>query len=586
MSKKLLIEDQMTDLECMRHSLAHIMAFAVKELYPETKVGIGPPVEHGFYYDFDRSEPFVAQDLLKIQKRMKKIISRNLSFEREEMSAVDAIKLFEEQGEEYKVDLIKGIMDKTGVDMVSIYRNGDFFDLCRGPHVDSTKDVGVFKLTNIAGAYWRGDEKKPMLQRIYAVAFATQDELDKHVEMIEEAKKRDHRKLGRELKLFVINEEMGPGLILYQPNGAIVRMAIEDYERKEHLKRGYQQVMGPNIVNTNVWKTSGHYQMGYPMYFFEIDGQEYGIKPMNCPAHLILFKTEMRSYRDLPLRMFELGTVCRYEKSGVLHGLLRARSFTQDDAHIFCLPEQLKDEIVGVMEFVKDVFKTFGFDSFEVELSTRPEKSIGSDEDWTKATRALVDALKHIGVPYEVNEGDGAFYGPKIDIKLRDALNRVWQCATIQCDFALPERFDISYVGSDGEKHRPVMLHRAILGSLERFMGILIEHYAGAFPIWMAPVQVKILPIADRHHEYSKTLQKQLQELGVRVNVDERNEKIGYKIREAREQRIPYQFVVGDQEVDAGIVAVRQRGIGDRGAIAIEDIQQEILDAIKNKLIC
>ncbi len=585
MSEELLVEEQMTDLERMRHSLAHVLAIAVKELFPETKTGIGPPVEHGFYYDFDRPEPFTEKDLQKIEKRMKKIIARNQTFQRDELDVPTAIQTFKDMGENYKVDLIEGIVAKTDADKVSVYRTGEFFDLCRGPHVEHTKDLGVFKLTNIAGAYWRGDENNAMLQRIYAVAFETQDELDQHLEMLEEAKKRDHRKLGRELKLFTINEDMGSGLILYQPNGMVVRMAIEDFEREEHLKRGYCQVMGPGIVNTNIWKISGHYQMGYPMYLFEIDGQEYGIRPMNCPAHLLLFKTETRSYRDLPLRMFELGTVCRYEKSGVLHGLLRARSFTQDDAHIFCLPEQLKDEIVGVMDFVKTVFQTFGFDNFEVELSTRPDKSIGSDENWDKATLSLEDALEELQIPYDINEGEGAFYGPKIDIKLRDALNRVWQCATIQCDFSLPERFDIAYIGSDGKKHRPVMLHRAILGSLERFMGILIEHYAGAFPVWLAPVQVKILPIADRHHDYAYAIVKCLCELGLRAEVDERNEKIGFKIRDARKQRLPYMWVVGDQEVANHTVAVRQRGKGDRGALALDEMVEEVCEAHRSKAL-
>ena len=447
------------------------------------------------------------------------------------------------------------------------------------------KDLGYFKLINIAGAYWRGNENNKMLQRIYAFAFPTEEQLLDHLDKVEEAKKRDHRKLGKELKLFTIDPAMGAGLILYQPKGMILRNLIEDFEKEEHKKRGYDHVMGPNIVNVDIWKTSGHYQMGYPMYFFNIDGQDYGIKPMNCPAHLLLFKTETRSYRDLPLRMFELGTVCRYEKSGVLHGLFRARSFTQDDAHIFCLPDQLKDEIIDVMKFIDTVFKAFGFNSFDVELSTRPEKTIGTDDDWNKATKSLVDALEELSIPYEVNEGDGAFYGPKIDIKLKDALDRVWQCATIQCDFALPERFDANYIGIDGKKHRPVMVHRAILGSLERFMGILIEHYAGAFPVWLSPVQVKILPITDKHHAYANKILASINEKGLRAEVDLRNEKIGFKIRQARQEKIPYFFIVGDKEVANNSVSVWQRNIGDRGALALDAIIEEIVNANVKKLL-
>lgn len=576
-----LHEEQMTDIERMRHSLAHIMAMAVKQLYPETQVTIGPPVENGFYYDFDRAESFTEQDLEAIEARMRLIIEQNLPFERAEMPSSEAIALFEGMGEHYKAEIIRDL----NVPMVSTYRNGDFIDLCRGPHVTSTGSVGCFKLTSVAGAYWRGDEHNKMLQRIYAVAFATEQELQDHLTMLEEAKKRDHRKLGRELDLFSFQEDIGPGLVLYHPKGTVLRMMIENFEKEEHVKRGYQQVMGPHILNTNVWRTSGHYQMGYPMYFFEIDGQEYGIKPMNCPAHVLLFKSGTRSYRDLPIRYFELGTVHRYEKSGVLHGLLRARAFTQDDAHIFCLPEQLQTEIVDVMRFVEDTFRVFGFDHFDVELSTRPDKSIGSDDMWEQATDALRGALDELKQPYEVNEGDGAFYGPKIDVKLRDALGRIWQCATIQCDFALPDRFDASYIGSDGKKHRPVMVHRAILGSLERFMGILIEHYGGAFPLWMAPVQAKILPIAERHADYAKQVAQQMQDLGLRVELDLRNEKIGFKIREGREQRVPYLLVVGDKEMEAQTVAVRQRSVGDRGPMAVSDLLAEMQTDVADRVI-
>jgi len=571
----------MTELETMRHSMAHILAFAVKELYPETKVGTGPPIENGFYYDFDRDTPFTDEDLEKIDAKMRDIIKQNVPFRQEEMNSDEAITFFQKKGEDYKVELIKHFKQPT----VSLYYNDKFVDLCRGPHVESTGKAGAFKLTTIAGAYWRGYEGNKMLQRIYVAAFKTEKQLRVHLKQLEEAKKRDHRKLGKELKLFSIQDKIGPGLILYHPYGATLRSIMEDHIKKEHVKRGYELVMGPGIMNTNIWKISGHYQMGYPMYFFEIDGQEYGIKPMNCPAHVLLFGTETRSYRDLPLRFFELGTVHRYEKSGVLHGLMRVRAFTQDDAHIFCLPEQLKEEISNVIKFVQDTLNVFGFENMEMELSTRPDKSIGEDEDWERATQSLQDSLDDLGLPYEINEGDGAFYGPKIDIKLKDAIGRVWQCATIQCDFALPERFDIAYVGSDGKKHRPVMIHRAILGSLERFMGILIEHYAGKFPVWLSPVQVKVLTITEDHNDYARKVMETLVQNDIRVELDERNEKIGFKIREARNMRTPYMLIIGDKEVEQGMVAVRERGDdGDRGAMALDDVIKEIKDKVDKKI--
>ena len=565
------------DLEILRHSCSHIMAYAIKKLFPDAKFGIGPAIENGFYYDIDKKIPFTEDDLAKIEQKMQEIIDEDIPFERQELSSKDALKLFSGLKEDYKVELIKEIAQPT----VSVYRNKDFVDLCRGPHVQSTGKVKVFKLLNIAGAYWHGNEANPMLQRIYGACFNTEKELKDYLNNLEEAKKRDHRKLGKELGLFSIEEEIGPGLILYHPKGAMLRMMLEDYEKKEHLKRGYQIVQGPQILKTDIWKTSGHYQMGYPMYFFEIDGQEYGIKPMNCPGHILIYKSSLRSYREFPIRLFELGTVHRHEKSGVLHGLLRVRAFTQDDAHIFCLPEQLEEEIIGVIQFVQDTLKIFGFDNFEVEISTRPEKSIGTDEDWDKATEALKKSLDIKNIPYEINVGDGAFYGPKIDIKLKDAIGRTWQCATIQCDFALPERFDLTYIGSDGNKHRPIMLHRVILGSLERFMGVLIEHYAGAFPCWLSPVQVKVLTISENHIQYAKEVVDILRQEDIRVELDSRKEKIGFKIREARLERAPYIFVVGDKEAEEKTVSVRNRVKGDIGQISLSVILENIKEDIR-----
>ncbi len=565
------------DLEILRHSCSHIMAYAIKKLFPDAKFGIGPAIENGFYYDIDKKIPFTEDDLAKIEQKMQEIIDEDIPFERQELSSKDALKLFSGLKEDYKVELIKEIAQPT----VSVYRNKDFVDLCRGPHVQSTGKVKVFKLLNIAGAYWHGNEANPMLQRIYGACFNTEKELKDYLNNLEEAKKRDHRKLGKELGLFSIEEEIGPGLILYHPKGAMLRMMLEDYEKKEHLKRGYQIVQWPQILKTDIWKTSGHYQMGYPMYFFEIDGQEYGIKPMNCPGHILIYKSSLRSYREFPIRLFELGTVHRHEKSGVLHGLLRVRAFTQDDAHIFCLPEQLEEEIIGVIQFVQDTLKIFGFDNFEVEISTRPEKSIGTDEDWDKATEALKKSLDIKNIPYEINVGDGAFYGPKIDIKLKDAIGRTWQCATIQCDFALPERFDLTYIGSDGNKHRPIMLHRVILGSLERFMGVLIEHYAGAFPCWLSPVQVKVLTISENHIQYAKEVVDILRQEDIRVELDSRKEKIGFKIREARLERAPYIFVVGDKEAEEKTVSVRNRVKGDIGQISLSVILENIKEDIR-----
>ena len=543
-------------LEILRHSTAHIMAQAVKELFPDVKVTIGPAIADGFYYDFDSPRPFTPEDLEKIEVRMKEIIKSKLPFRKVVLPKEEAIQFFRELGENYKVELIEGIE----ADEVNLYSQGNFTDLCRGPHIPSSGAVKAFKLTKVAGAYWRGDEHNKMLQRIYGTSFPSKDELKRYLELLEEAKRRDHRKLGKELDLFSISDEAGPGMIIWHPKGAMLRYLIEEFERKEHLKRGYQMVVGPQILKRELWEKSGHFDnYRENMYFTTVDEIDYGIKPMNCLSHMIIYKSKIRSYRDLPIRYFELGTVHRHEKSGVLHGLLRVRQFTQDDAHILCTPDQLNSEILGIINFVKDVMGIFGFD-YTMELSTRPEKSIGSDEDWERATAALEKALQALELPYEVNEGDGAFYGPKIDIKLTDALARSWQCATIQCDFTLPERFGLTYVDADGSRKRPVMIHRVVLGAIERFLGVLIEHYSGAFPLWLAPVQVMVLTITDRTDSYAVEIAETLKEQDIRVEIDLRNEKIGFKIREARNQKIPYMVILGDKELENRNIAVRKRG--------------------------
>ena len=542
-------------LSLIRHSTSHLMAQAVKALFPQAKVTIGPAIETGFYYDFDVDHPFTPEDLEKIEEKMRELAKADQKIERRELSGAEAIALFKAMGETYKVELIEDL----GAETVSLYSQGDFVDLCRGPHLPKTSFIKAFKLTSIAGAYWRGDEKRAMLQRVYGTAFADKKELDAYLARIEEAKKRDHRKLGRELDLFSFNDEVGAGLVIWHPKGAMLRTILEDFERKEHLKRGYDIVLGPQILKTELWQRSGHYEnYRENMYFTTVDEQSYGVKPMNCLAHMMIYKSQLRSYRDLPLRYFELGTVHRHERAGVLHGLLRVRGFTQDDAHILCTPDQLDIEIKGVLAFVADVMRVFGFE-YEMELSTRPEKSIGSDDAWELATSALLSALKDSGRPFEINEGDGAFYGPKIDIKLRDALDRRWQCATIQCDFTLPERFDLTYVDADGEKKRPVMVHRVILGAIERFIGVLIEHHAGSFPTWLAPVQAIIVTVTDNQIPYAQTAFDKLRAVGIRVQKDFRNEKLGFKIREAQLQKIPYMLVVGDKEVESGLLAPRYR---------------------------
>ena len=566
--------------EILRHSTSHVMAQAVKALYPNIKVTIGPSIENGFYYDFDYENTFSPEDLDKIERKMQDIIDQNNLFTRVETSREDAIKLFAERKEDYKVEIIKEIPSPT----VYLYQQGDFIDLCRGPHLPSTGKIRAFKLLSIAGAYWRGDERNKMLQRIYGTAFPSGDELQRHIKLVEEAKARDHRKLGRELDLFNIYDEVGAGLIVYHPRGALLRRILEDFEVKEHLKRGYQMVKGPQILRQDLWQKSGHLDNYRQfMYFTEVDGQKYGLKPMNCVAHMLIYKSKLHSYRDLPVRYFELGTVNRHEKSGVLHGLTRVREFTQDDAHILCTPDQLYQEIARIIDFVRDVMGIFHF-NYEMELSTRPEKSIGTDEDWERATAALRTVLDKNHIPYDINEGDGAFYGPKIDVKLKDCLGRAWQCATIQCDFALPDRFDLSYIGEDGAKHRPVMLHRVILGSIERFLGVLIEHYAGAFPTWLSPVQALVLPIADRHFPYGEEVFKQLIDSDIRAEIDLRNESLRLKIREAQLQKTPYMLVIGDREVENRGISPRQRSGEDLKFMHVDQLIDVIRTVCRQEL--
>ena len=557
------------------------MAQAVKRLFPGVKLAIGPAIEEGFYYDFDSTRPFLEDDLARIEAEMAKIIKENYKFEKAVLKREEALKLFAKMVEPYKVELIEEIPDNE----VTIYKDADFVDLCRGPHIASTGQVKVFKLLSIAGAYWRGNEKNRMLQRIYGTAFESKAELDSYIARLEEAKKRDHRKLGKELELFMMDEKAGAGLVIYQPNGALLRTIIEDWEKKEHLKRGYQFVIGPHMLKSDIWIESGHYEYYKEnMYIFQIEGQEYAIKPMNCPAHILIYRSKTRSYKDLPIRYFEMGSVYRHEKSGVLHGLLRVRGFTQDDAHIFCLREQVVDEIKGVIDFVMYALKIFGFKDFEIELSTKPDKYIGSDEDWLHATKALEDALKSKGLPYNVHEGEGAFYGPKIDIRLKDALGRAWQCATIQCDFALPQRFKLAYVGQDGKEYTPIMLHRVILGSMERFLGALIEHYGGAFPVWLSPVQAVIIPIADEHKDYARKIAEKLRDNDIRAEIDDKNARMQHKIRDAEVAKVPYMLIVGGKEAQAESVSVRERSKGDLGPMKLAEFVGKIVDEVKEKV--
>jgi len=570
------------DIDILRHSCSHIMAEAVKELWPETKLGIGPSIEDGFYYDFDKKEPLIDEDLAEIEKKMSQIIAKDEPFTREELPKDKALKLFEGLREDYKVSLIREIADAN----VSVYRTGKgFTDLCRGPHIESTGKIKAFKLLSVAGAYWHGIETNPMLQRIYGTCFETKKELEEYLRNLEEAKLRDHRKLGPQLEYFdIYHEEAGAGLVFYHPKGALLRKIIEDYEKEEHLKRGYEIVITPHIMQAELWKISGHYDYYREnMYTLKIEDREFVLKPMNCPGHILIYKSKTRSYKELPVRLYELGTVYRHEKAGVLHGLLRVRGFTQDDAHIFCLPEQAKQEIKSIIDFVFDTMKVFGFSDVGIELSTRPEKYIGSDEDWRMATAALEESLKEKGLSYEVNPGEGAFYGPKIDIKLKDALRRSWQCATIQCDFALPKRFGLSYIDQEGKERQPIMLHRVLLGSLERFMGALIEQYKGALPVWLAPQQALIIPIKDSVHEYAQKARSSLMDKFIRADVDSRNETLNKRIRQAEINKVPYLLIVGEREAEQQTVSVRKRGSGDLGAMTIDEFTKTIVQDIKDK---
>ena len=564
-------------LAALRHTASHVMAQAIKRIWPETKLAIGPSIADGFYYDIDRDEPVTSDDLAKIEAEMKKIIKEALPLERFDLPRAEAIALMKEKNEPYKVELIEDLPEDS---IISFYKQGEFTDLCAGPHLMNTKEVGkAFKLMNIAGAYWRGSEKNKMLTRIYATAFAKKEDLDAYVTMMEEAKKRDHRKLGKELGLFMMSDA-GPGFPFFLPKGMVLKNTLLDYWREIHKKAGYVEISTPIILNRSLWETSGHWDhYKNNMYTTVIDGEDYAIKPMNCPGGVLVYASEPRSYRDLPLRMGELGIVHRHEKSGQLHGLMRVRCFTQDDAHIFMTPEQIRDEIKNVAGLINQVYSLFGF-KYHVELSTRPEDSMGSDEDWELATNSLQGALDDLGLDYVINEGDGAFYGPKIDFHLVDAIGRTWQCGTIQLDFQLPQRFELEYIGADGEKHRPIMIHRVCFGSIERFIGILIEHFAGAFPTWLAPVQVKVLPISEKYEEYAKSVKAALDAADIRAEIDLRSEKIGYKIREAQGQKIPYMLVVGQKEQADGTVSVRSRFKGDEGAedlnVFIANIKAEI----------
>jgi threonyl-tRNA synthetase len=567
--------------EVFRHTSAHVLAQAVQRLFPQTKLAIGPSIENGYYYDFDSEHKFTPEDLQKIEKEMEKIVKENLEVERFELPREEALKLMEEKGERYKVELIKELPED---ETISFYKQGDFIDLCRGPHLPTTKYIKALKLLSTAGAYWRGDEKNKMLQRIYGTSFPKKKLLDEYLHRLEEAKKRDHRKLGKELKLFTILEE-GPGFPFFLPNGMELKNTLMEYWREVHKKAGYVEVETPIILNRKLWETSGHWHhYKENMYALQIDEEDYAIKPMNCPGGMLVYKTEMRSYRDFPMRVGEIGRVHRHELSGALHGLMRVRAFTQDDAHIFMLPEQIKDEIKGVAKLIDEIYTKFGF-KYHVELSTRPEDSMGSDEEWEMAESALKEALEELKLPYKLNEGDGAFYGPKIDFHLEDCIGRTWQCGTIQLDFQLPQRFDLTYIGKDGEKHRPIVIHRVAFGSIERFIGILIEHFAGKFTTWIAPVQVKILPITDRQAEYAEKIVEQLEDQGIKVEIDSRSEKIGYKIREAQLQKVPYMLIVGDKEEESQTVSVRSRDNGELGSQKVEDFVEKIISEIENRTL-
>ncbi len=560
-----------------RHSSSHLMAQAIKELYPEAKLAIGPAIENGFYYDIDLPKSLTPEDLKKIEKKMKEIVKKNYPIERIEMSIEEAKEFYKKEGNPYKLEILNEIEDDT----VSFYKQGDFMDLCRGPHLPSTGKIKAFKLLSIAGAYWRGDEKNKMLQRIYGTSFPRREELDEYLKRIEEAKKRDHRKIGREMDLFSLHEE-GPGFPFFHPKGMVLWNTLMDFWRKEHEKAGYVEIKTPVILNKELWIRSGHWDhYRENMYFTEIDGKEYAIKPMNCPGGMLVYKSSLHSYRELPIRMAEIGLVHRHELSGVLHGLMRVRAFNQDDAHIYMTPDQIKDEIKGVITLADKIYSVFGFD-YHVELSTKPENAMGSDEIWERATNALREALEELGKEYKINEGDGAFYGPKIDFHLKDSIGRTWQCGTIQLDFMMPERFDLTYINEKGEKVRPVMLHRTVFGSVERFMGILIEHYAGVFPVWLAPEQMRILPVTTRNNEYAQKVLSQLSENGFRVTIKLDNEKIGAKIRDAELARVPYMLIIGDREEEGDTISVRRKGEGDLGSFKIEEFIERAKEEIKN----
>lgn len=568
-------------LKLNRHSASHIMAHAVKELFPDVKITIGPATEEGFYYDFDTERPITEDDLVKIEKKMSELIRRNSPFVRKVMKKAEAVEFFKGLGEHYKVEIIEALE----ADEVSLYEEGGFTDLCLGPHVPSTGFITAFKLLKTAGAYWRGDEKNKMLQRLYGTSFANVEELKNYLNFLEEVKKRDHRRLGKELDLFSINEEIGSGLILWHPNGAIIRKTIEDFWKDEHIKADYKLLYTPHIARINLWEKSGHLDfyrenMYTPM---DIDGVDFELKPMNCPFHVAIYKSSLRSYRDLPIRYAELGTVYRYERSGVLHGLMRVRGFTQDDAHIFCTTEQIEDEILTILNFTIFVLNTFGFKDYDVYLSTRPEKYVGTLEHWEISTNALRKALETMGLKYEIDPGEGVFYGPKIDIKVKDSLNRQWQCSTIQVDFNNPERFDISYRGADDKEHMPIMIHRALMGSLERFFGVLIEHYAGAFPVWLSPVQVSVLTISERHAPFADEMSSYLKSQGIRVEKDTANEKINYKVRQSTVKKIPYAVIIGDKEAESGALSVRKRNGDNISFQSKEDFLSFLLKEIKGK---
>ena len=578
--EKINFEDEDIKLK-YRHTTSHIMAQAVKNLWPDAKLAIGPAIDNGFYYDIDMEHKLSDQDLLKIQKEMKKVIQANHKLERFELPREEAIKYMADRNEDYKVELIQDLPEDA---IISFYKQGDFVDLCAGPHMESTGQIKAVKLMSVAGAYWRGDEHNKMLQRIYGTCFPSQEELDEYINRLEEAKKRDHRKIGKEMDLFMLTEE-GPGFPFFMPKGMTIRNELENFWRQEHRRRGYQEIKTPLILNEELWRTSGHWDHYKDnMYFTKIDDQDYAIKPMNCPGSMLAYKRKMWSYRDLPLRIGELGQVHRHELSGALHGLMRVRTFTQDDAHIFMLPEQIKDEIVGVAKFIDDVYSMFGF-KYHIELSTRPEDSMGTDEEWAMAEEALREAMQEVGVPYVVNEGDGAFYGPKLDFHLEDSLGRTWQCGTIQLDMQMPQRFDLTYVGSDNEKHRPIMIHRVIFGSIERFIGILTEHIAGKFPLWLAPVQVKLLTVAETFADYAKEVAAKCEEAGLRVELDIRNEKIGYKLREARNERVSYICVIGEREAEANSVSVRSTKVGELGAMSVDEFIDKLVEEVKSKAV-